>query len=180
MPGVRRLPIAGEDVQKLFATKCIDVVFLPRRYLTLARRKQMRYLFAAVLVSLVLSPATALAHPPQAGSPGQPCRVRKIYVAELGQTDEAERFRRELRRQLTRKRFTPAARAEEAEAVLAGKFSFTGSDRDGQLVFDPAEVRDGSGALLWHSSFYLTRRNRGLSLLSGGDNKDAARKVAAQ
>ena len=139
----------------------------------------MRYLFAAVLVSLVLSPATTSAHPPQAASAGQPCRVRKIYVAELGQSDEAERFRRELRRQLTRKRFTLAARAEEAEGVLAGKFSFTGGDRDGKLVFDPAELRDRSGALLWHSSFYLTRRNRGLSLLSGGNIKDAAGKVAA-
>lgn len=139
----------------------------------------MRYLFAAVLVSLGLSSATTSAHPSKAGPPGQPCRVRKIYVAELGQSDEAERFRRELRRQLTRRRFTPAARAEEAEAVLTGKFSFTGSDRDGQLVFDPAELRDGGGALLWHSSFYFTRRKRGPSLLSGGNIKDAAGKVAA-
>ena len=139
----------------------------------------MRYLFAAVLVSLVLSSATTLAHPPQAASAGQPCRVRKIYVAELGQSDEAERFRRELRRQLTRKRFTLAARAEEAEAVLAGKFSFTGDDRNGKLVFDPAELRDRGGALLWHSSFYLTRKNKGPSLLSGGNIKDAAGKVAA-
>ena len=139
----------------------------------------MRYLLATVLVSLVLSSASASAHPPQAVSAGQPCRVRKIYVAELGQSEEAVRFRRELMRQLTRKRFTLTARAEEAEAVLAGKFSFTGEDRDGKLVFDPAELRDRSGALLWHSSFYLTRRNRGLSLLSGGNIKDAAGKVAA-
>ncbi len=139
----------------------------------------MRYLLAAVLVSLGLSSATALARPARASSPGQPCRVRKIYVAELGQSDGAERFRRELRRQLTRKRFTPVARAEEAEAVLTGKFSFTGDDRTGKLVFDPAELRDRGGALLWHSSFYLTSRSRGLSLLGGGNIKDAAGKVAA-
>jgi hypothetical protein len=105
--------------------------------------------------------------------------VRKIYVAELGQSDEAERFRRELMRQLTRKRFTLAARAEEAEGVLAGKFSFTGEDRNGKLVFDPAELRDRGGALLWQSSFYFTRRSRGLSKLSDGNIKDAAGKVAA-
>jgi hypothetical protein len=105
--------------------------------------------------------------------------VRRIYVAELGQSDEAERFRRELRGQLTRKRFTPVAGAEEAEAVLTGKFSFNGDDHNGQLVFDPAELRDGSGALLWHGSFYFTRRKKGLSLFSGGNLKDAASKVAA-
>jgi hypothetical protein len=139
----------------------------------------MRYIFAALLASLVLSSATTLAHPPQAVSAGQPCRVRKIYVYELGKSDEAERFRRELSRQLTGKRFTLVARAEEAEAVLAGNFSFAGDDRNGKLVFDPAELRDRSGALLWHGSFYFTRRNRGLSLLSGGNIKDAAGKVAA-
>lgn len=139
----------------------------------------MRHLFAAVLVSLGLCSAAILARAPQAGSHGQPCRARRIYVAELGGSDEAERFRQELRRQLARRRFTAAARAEEAEAVLAGKFSFTGSDRDGQLVFDPAELRDGGGALLWHSSFYFTRKSKGPSLLSGGNIKDAAGKVAA-
>jgi len=139
----------------------------------------MRHLFAAVLAGLVFSPATTLAYPLQAVSAGQPCRVRKIYVAELGQSDEAERFRRELMRQLTRRRFTLVARAEEAEGVLTGKFSFTGDDRDRKLVFDPAELRGGRGALLWHGSFYLTRRKRGPSLLSGGNIKDAAGKVAA-
>ena len=139
----------------------------------------MRYLLAAVLVTLWLSSAAVLARAPQAAAPGQPCRVRRIYVAELGQTDGAGRFRRELMRQLTRRRFTPVARAEEAEAVLTGKFSFNGGDHNGQLVFDPAELRDGSGALLWHSSFYFTRRNKGLSLFSGGNIKDAAGKVAA-
>ena len=139
----------------------------------------MRYLFAAVLLSLGLSPAAILARPLQTDSPKMPCRVRRIYVAELGQSDEAERFRQELKRQLKKKRFTAVARAEEAEATLAGQFSYTGSDRNGKLALDPAELRDGSGALLWHSSFYFTRQNRGASLLSGGNIKDAAGKIAA-
>ena len=139
----------------------------------------MRCLFAAALLSLGLSSATTLARSQQPGEPSQPCRARRIYVAELGQADGAERFRRELRRQLTRKRFVVVTRAEEADGVLTGTFSFTGGDRAGQLVFDPAELRDGGGALLWHSSFYFKHRSKGPSLLGGGNIRDGAGKVAA-
>jgi hypothetical protein len=138
----------------------------------------MRYFFAVALVSLGLSSAALSSGPLQTDAPDKPCRVRRIYVAGLGDTAEAERFRRELERQLKRKRFTLAARAEDAEAVLTGKFSFTGSDRNGKLVFDPAELRDGGGARLWHGNFYFTRGSR-LSLLAGGNIKDAAGKIAA-
>ena len=138
----------------------------------------MRYLLAAVLVSLGLSSATLAASSPQTDPPDKPCRVRRIYVAGLGGSEEAERFRRELQRQLKRRRFTLAAQAEEAEGVLTGKFSLTGSDRDGKIVFDPAELKDRTGARLWHGNFYITHRGR-LSFLSGGNIKDAASKVAA-
>jgi hypothetical protein len=138
----------------------------------------MKYLIAVALVSLGLSTAARSADRPQTDSPDQPCRARRIYVAGLGDSAEAERFRRELQRQLKRRRFTLAAKAEEADGVLTGKFSFSGSDSDGKLVFDPAELRAGAGTLLWHSSFYFTRRGK-VSLLSGGNIKDAAGKVAA-
>jgi hypothetical protein len=138
----------------------------------------MRYFFAVVLVSLGISSVALTASYPQTDSPDKPCRVRRIYVAALGDSDEAERFRQELKRQLTRRRFILAAQAEDAEAVLTGNFSFTGSDRDGKVVFDAAELKDGAGARLWHGNFYFTRRGR-MSLRSGGSIKDAASKVAA-
>lgn len=138
----------------------------------------MRYLLAAVLVGLGLSSANLMADASQGDSPDKPCRVRTIYVAGLGDSDEAERFRRELQRQLKRRRFTLASQAGEAEAVLTGKFSFTGSDRDGRIVFDPAELKDRTGGRLWHGNFYFSRRDR-LSLLSGGNIKHAASAVAA-
>ena len=138
----------------------------------------MRSFLAVVLVSLGLSSATLAASSLQGDSHDKPCRVRRIYVAELGGSDEAERFRRELQRQLKRRRFTLAAQADEAEGVLTGKFSFTGSDRDGKIVFDPAELKDRAGERLWHANFYFTRRDR-LSFLSGGNIKHAASQVAA-
>jgi hypothetical protein len=179
VPGVRQLPVAEtEDMMKLFATGFVRPVSASWLSLPLVRRKPMRHLVAAVLVSLGLSSATLAASFPQSSSPDKPCRVRRVYVAELGDSGEAGRFRRELQRQLQRRRFTLAARAEEAEGVLTGKFSLTGSDRDGKIVFDPAELKDRAGARLWHGSFYFTHKGR-LSFLSGGSIKDAASKVAA-
>jgi hypothetical protein len=138
----------------------------------------MRYIFALMLVSLWLNSTAPAVSPTQGEPPDQPCRVRRIYVAGLGDSEGAERFRRELQRQLKNRRFTLATKAEEAEGVLTGKFSFTGSDSEGTVAVDPTELRDQTGARLWHGNFYFTRKGR-MSLLSGGNIKDAARKVAA-
>lgn len=138
----------------------------------------MRYLLTLVLLSLWVGPAAVAAGRAQNETADQPCRVRRIYVAELGGSDEAERFRKELRRQLKRRHFSTAERAEGAEAVLTGKFSAAGDDRSGKVSFEGGELKDAGGARLWHGSFYFTRNSR-LSVLSGGAIKGAAGQVAS-
>ena len=119
----------------------------------------MRYLFASALVVLGLASTSTAAHSPQGGSPDKQCRVRSIYVESLGGSDDAGWFRRELQKQLKKKRFTLAAKAGDAEGVLTGRFSFEGSSREGKVAFDSGELRDASGARLWHGNFYYTRRD---------------------
>lgn len=46
--------------------------------------------------------------------------VQKIYVGEMGKTDEADRFRLLLEEQLSKKGFTVVHRAEDSDAILTG------------------------------------------------------------
>ena len=138
----------------------------------------MRYLFALALVGLLLVTAAPAAYSLQADAPDKPCRVRKIYVESLGGSDDAEWFRRELQKQLKKKRFTLASKASDAEGVLTGSFSFTGSGREGKVAFDSGELKDASGARLWHGNFYFTRRDS-RSFPSRHAIKDAASNVAS-
>ncbi len=49
--------------------------------------------------------------------------VQKIYVGDMGDDDEAERFRHLLEEQLSRKGFTIVNRVEDADAILTGALS---------------------------------------------------------
>ena len=50
-------------------------------------------------------------------------QVRKIYVGDMGDDDEAERFRLLIEEALEREGFTVVGRAEAADAVLTGALS---------------------------------------------------------
>lgn len=47
-------------------------------------------------------------------------KVEKIFVGDMGQGNEAERFRLLLAQELSRANFKPVDKAEEADAVLTG------------------------------------------------------------
>lgn len=49
--------------------------------------------------------------------------VQKVYVGDMGNDDEAERFRFLLEEQLSKKGFIVVNRAEDADAVLRGALS---------------------------------------------------------
>jgi hypothetical protein len=138
----------------------------------------MRHLTAAAIICLLLGAAAPSALHAQSGSPDRQCRVRKIYVAGFGDSAEAERFRRELKRQLTGRRFAVVESEEEAEAVLTGVLSFGGSDGNGRLAFERGELRGAGGGRLWQGNFYFERVSR-RSFRGGGKVKDAAGKIAA-
>jgi hypothetical protein len=110
-----------------------------------------------MVMTCLLGPATLSASSLQSNAPDGPCRAKRIYVAELGESGEVERFRRELKRQLARKKFVLVARAEDADGVLAGRFSHSGSGRESKLAFESGELKDGRGERLWHGNFYFTR-----------------------
>jgi hypothetical protein len=89
---------------------------------------------------------------PNAGA-HKPCLVHKVYVAELGSTDEAARFRRSLVERLS-KRFAVAETQEEADAVLTAAVSARGNGRNGEVVFENGMLKSKEGDVLWQGNFY--------------------------
>ena len=90
----------------------------------------------ALLLALWLIPSTAPAKTyPQAG-PTALHLVKKIYVEEMGTSDEAARFRLLLEDQLSEKGFTVVDKPEKADAVLGGALSVARSG----IYGGPADV----------------------------------------
>lgn len=138
----------------------------------------MRHITAAAIACLLLGTGAPPAGQAQSGPPDRQCRVRKIYVAGFGDSAEADRFRRELKKHLAGRGFAVAESEGEAEAVLTGELSFGGSDGNGRLGFERGELRDAGGRRLWQGNFYFERVSR-RSFRGGGKVKDAAGKIAA-
>ena len=110
-----------------------------------------RLSMAALLSVLCLTPSGVPARAyPQAGPPALHL-VRKIYVAEMGTSAEAARFRLLLEEQLSGKGFTVVDSPEKADAVLAGALSV---DNSGIFGGDPdvgvtARLTSARGERLW-------------------------------
>lgn len=114
----------------------------------------MRSLLLTVsLLASWLLPVSVAAGPVQDAGAQRPCRVRKVYVAELGSTDEAVRFRRSLVERLS-KRFAVVETQEEADAVLTAAVSARGNGRNGEVVFENGMLKSQEGDLLWQGNFY--------------------------
>ena len=78
--------------------------------------------------------------------------VRKIYVGDMGSTDDAERFRFLLEEQLKRRGFTVVPTAGEADAVLSGVVSVRVLDEKSEArAF--VKLEDASGRRLWARDF---------------------------
>ena len=123
----------------------------------------MRSLLLTVCLSGIwLLPAGARA---QDAGAQRPCQARKIYVAELGSTDEAARFRRALSERLS-KNFTVVETQEEADAVLTAAVSAKGDSRGGEVHFENGALKSRGGAVLWQGShqYYYKKSypNRGI------------------
>jgi hypothetical protein len=124
-------------------------------------------LFTVSLLSCWLLSPSVFANPVQSAGTNKPCQIRKVYVAELGSTDEALRFRNSLVRQLSR-RFTIVKKQEEADAVLTGTVSAKGNSRNGEVIFDNGELKSKGGDVIWqdHFQYYYKKSFLGRSMIS--------------
>lgn len=78
--------------------------------------------------------------------------AQKIYVGNMGENDEAERFRLLLEEQLSAKGFTVVDRSEEADAILTGVLSVRVHDKKTQArVY--VKLSTPEGARLWGKDF---------------------------
>ncbi len=100
-----------------------------------------------VLGSYNLS-VSAGANPQRQNKLGQ---VQKIYVGEMGRTDEARRFALLLKEQLTGKGFTTVDKPDDAEAILTGALSLRVDDGSEARVYVILKTLDGER--LWARDF---------------------------
>ena len=112
----------------------------------------MRKLFTAALL-LVVSLAAAGAAAETYAQTQTPTLhlVSKIYIGELGSSDEAARFRLLLEDKLSRRGFTVVDKPEKADAVLSGALSVSAAGVHGGMSDVGVTVRlvSISGERLW-------------------------------
>ena len=105
----------------------------------------------ALLLALWLIPSTAPANTYPQARPKALHLVQKIYVEEMGISDEAARFRLLLEDQLSGKGFTVVDKPEKADAILGGAFSVTQSGIYGGPadIGVTARLNSSDGVRLW-------------------------------
>lgn len=78
--------------------------------------------------------------------------VQKIYVGEMGNSDEAARFRLLLDEKLSKKGFTVVDKEEKADAILIGALSVRVYD-DGSVARATVQLKSPNGERLWGGNF---------------------------
>ena len=111
-----------------------------------------RLLAPALLLSLCLSPSVVSAEThPQTQTIAALHLVQKIYIEELGSTDEAARFRLLLEDKLTQRGFVVVDKPDRADAVLRGALSVSSAGKYGGASDISVTVRlySSQGERLW-------------------------------
>lgn len=86
------------------------------------------------------------------GGVSQLYEVHKIYIADMGKSDDSERFRELLSETLANKKFTIVDKPEGADAILQGVIStqlYKGTTRARTSV----QLKSASGQRLWSGDF---------------------------
>jgi hypothetical protein len=78
-------------------------------------------------------------------------QVQKVYVGEMGRTDEARRFVLLLKEQLGEQGFTTVDKPEDADAILTGALSVRVDDGSEARVY--VTVKTLEGEALWARDF---------------------------
>ena len=110
---------------------------------------------AALFLALWLIPASISANPyPQAKQTSLHL-VQKLYLAELGTSAEAARFRLLLEDRLSEKGFTIVDKPEKADAVLSGALSVSSAGVYGGTsdIGVTVQLKSLAGERLWSGNF---------------------------
>ncbi len=79
-------------------------------------------------------------------------RVQKIFVGEMGQSDEAARFRMLLEEQLAKVKFATVSKPEDADAILTGVLSVRVYS-DESIARATVVLKGTGGERLWGGDF---------------------------
>jgi hypothetical protein len=141
-------------------------------------RKQMRKILLITACSIFLTiPARVSTAALHAVAGQQPCSVQRIYVADLGNDPRHLNFRLFLEKWLAKKKFTIAARPEDADAVLTGALSISSGNKYSKLAFKDAELKSASGKTAWQGNFDITTKNA-FGWLGRGHIENGAKRIA--
>lgn len=78
-------------------------------------------------------------------------QLQKVYVGEMGRSDEARRFALLLKEQLAEKGFTAVDKPDDADAILTGALSLRVDDGSQARVYVTLKTSDGER--LWARDF---------------------------
>jgi len=78
--------------------------------------------------------------------------VQKIYIGDMGNADEADRFRFLLEEQLLKRNFDVVLRPEDADAVLSGALSVRTYDRKSEARVS-VRLASRDGQVIWAKDF---------------------------
>jgi hypothetical protein len=84
-------------------------------------------------------------------------RVQKIYVGDMGNSDEAARFRLLLSSALSKKGFTAVDKAGTADAILTGILSVRVLDERAQALAT-IQLKSPEGEIIWSGDFTAHRK----------------------
>ena len=114
------------------------------------KRSYLKLPAAAALCLLLLAAAAAGQSRPRKMETLPP--VQKIYIGDMGNDDEADRFRLLLEEQLLKRNFGVVLRPEDADAVLTGALSVRVYDRKSEARVS-VRLASRDGQVLWARDF---------------------------
>ena len=113
------------------------------------KRSHLRLPVAAALCLLLAAAAAGQSRPRRMDTLPS---VQKIYIGDMGDADEADRFRFLLEEQLLKRGFDVVLRPEEADAVLTGALSVRNYDDKSEARVS-VRLASRDGQVLWAKDF---------------------------
>ena len=113
------------------------------------KRSHLKLPAAAALCLLLAAAAAGQSRPRKMETPPS---VLKIYIGDMGDDDEAGRFRLLLEEQLLKRNFDVVLRPEDADAVLTGALAVRVYDRKSEARVS-VRLASRDGQVLWARDF---------------------------
>jgi len=113
------------------------------------KRSHLKIPAAVALCLLLAAAAAGQSRPPKMETLPS---VQKIYIGDMGNDDEADRFRLLLEEQLLKRNFNVVLRAEDADAVLTGALSVRVYDRKSEARVS-VRLASRDGQVFWAKDF---------------------------